>query len=69
MSTNLDDLPKKSLLRPDEVAHFFGISIRTVYNWVDFGDLEGVKPPSGRTVRITRESVKKIALQNESSEN
>jgi len=58
------DLPNKSLLRPDEVASFFGVSKRTVYGWVDIGKLEGVKPTQG-ILRIFRESVIKLIKSEE----
>lgn len=49
-------LPAKALLRPDEVAGFFSVTVQTVYNWYNSGDLEGIAL-KGKTLRITRESV------------
>jgi len=54
--SNAKDLPRKDLLRPDEVALFFNVSKATIYRWVDFGRLSASKP-SGGTLRIFRESV------------
>jgi len=51
-----NDLPKKTLLRPDEVARFFGVSRGTIYRWIDFGLLEACKPTRG-VIRIKRESI------------
>ncbi len=52
-------LPDKELLRPNEIAEYFSVSIKTVYGWIDQGKLDAVKLfPSG-PLRI-----KKSALQN-----
>jgi len=53
----MNDLPQKSLLRPDEVAAFWSVSVKTIYRWIDLGILEGVK--KGGTVRIPREDAEK----------
>jgi len=53
----MKDLPKKKLLRPDEVAAFFQVTKKTVYSWIKSGHLEAVKP--GRAIRIPREAVEK----------
>ena len=50
-------LPDKELLRPDEVAVYFSVRLRTVYNWIDKGLLEVKK--IGGVLRITRESAEK----------
>ncbi len=49
-------LPDKTLLRPDEVAEFFDLSVKTIYNWVEAGVLKGSNP-KGRSLRIFRQSV------------
>jgi excisionase family DNA binding protein len=49
-------LPEKELLRPDEVAAYFSVSIRTVYRWVDEGKFKTSKP-SYKVLRIFRKSV------------
>lgn len=54
--TSANDLPKKSLLRPDEVAAFFSVARSTVYFWYETGHIEGVKA-GGKTLRIFRDSV------------
>ena len=51
------DLPDKTLLRPDEVADFFSVELRTIYAWCDAGTLESVKIHG--TMRIYRRSVLK----------
>jgi len=51
------DLPNKKLLRPDEVAAFWRVSVSTIYRWIDIGVMPGVK--KGGTVRIEREEAKK----------
>ncbi|MFH2074482.1 MAG: helix-turn-helix domain-containing protein [Pseudomonadota bacterium] len=50
-------LPDKELLRPDEVAAFWSVSVKTIYRWIDQGILPGVK--KGGTVRVLREDAEK----------
>ncbi len=57
--TKFSDLPKKTLLRPDEVAAFFSISIETLYRWANEGKLESVK--IGKKLRFYREDVVRLA--------
>lgn len=52
------DLPKKTLLRPDEVALFLRVSMKTIYRWHAKGLLEGIR--FQRSLRIFRESVLKL---------
>ena len=54
-------LPQKELLRPDEVAKYLSLSIKTIYRWIECGRLDAVKI-GGRCVRIPRESVEKVIL-------
>ncbi len=49
------DLPEKTLLRPDEVASFLRVSVKTVYRWVAKGVLESVRLK--KSLRIYRRSV------------
>ncbi len=50
-----DDVPKRQLLRPVEVAVFFGVSAKTIYRWCDMGLMESVK--LNGSVRVLRASV------------
>ena len=52
-----NNLPDKELLRPDEVAKFWRVSVKTVYRWIDMGVMPGVK--KGGTVRVPKEEAKK----------
>ena len=56
--TELSDLPKKTFLRPDEVAAFLRVSLKTVYRWHAKGLLQGIR--FHRSLRIFRESVVKL---------
>jgi len=62
-----NDLPNKSLLRPDEVAAFFRISVKTVRRWCAQGHLQGGKERSG--LRIYRQSVIELLDRNGTSKN
>lgn len=52
------ELPKKELLRIDEVANYFSVTERTIRMWIEHGHLEAKKMPGAAsgTVRITRAS-------------
>lgn len=56
----MTSLPNKELLRPDEVAAYFGVCRSTVYLWIDHGLLEAEK--YHRVIRIPLESVKRFRL-------
>lgn len=53
----MTDLPNKNLLRPDEVAAFWSVSVKTIYRWIDLGILEAVK--KGGTIRVPREGAER----------
>jgi excisionase family DNA binding protein len=53
-----DDLPQKTLLRPDEVALFLSVSLKTVYRWYRTGLIEGTKVK--RSLRIYRDSILRL---------
>jgi excisionase family DNA binding protein len=50
-----NDLPNKSLLRPDEVGAFLSVSEKTVRRWVAEGVIRGVR--LGKSIRIFRDSL------------
>lgn len=47
-------LPVKPLYRPDEVAEYFSVHVRTIYNWLECGALKGIKIQG--VIRIPREA-------------
>jgi excisionase family DNA binding protein len=51
----MTELPNKALLRPGEVAEYFSVTIRTIYNWIDKGKLEAKKVFG--VLRVTHKSV------------
>jgi len=53
------DLPNKELLRPDEVATYYSVSVKTVRGWIATGKLEAVKIAGG-LLRVPRTAIKKI---------
>ncbi len=55
MQKQYGDLPEKTLLRPDEVAAFLRVSVKTVYRWVAKGLLDAVRLK--KSLRIYRRSV------------
>ena len=57
----------KSLLRPDEVAAFMRVCVKTVYRWCEEGKLEGVK--IGRTLRFYQKSVMDLRDERGTEEN
>ena len=62
--TEFEDLPHKTLLRPDEVAIFLSVSLKTVYRWYRSGLIEGTKVK--RSLRIYRDSILKLIDGDES---
>jgi excisionase family DNA binding protein len=64
VSTDFHDLPHKTLLRPDEVAIFLSVSLKTVYRWYRSGLIEGIKVK--RSLRIYRDSILRLIDSNES---
>lgn len=50
-----DELPRRSLLRPTEVATFLNVSLRTVYRWYEMDIIQGIR--LNHSLRIFRESV------------
>lgn len=52
MVTESTDLPKKVHFRIDEIAKYFDVEERTVYNWCATGKLKSFKV--GGTVRVKR---------------
>jgi excisionase family DNA binding protein len=53
----MNELPRKKYLRPDEVADFWRVDVKTVYRWVAMGIIDADK--IGGTVRISREEAEK----------
>ena len=60
-SSIMPDVPDKSLLRPDEIAQIFSVSVRTVYNWHAEGKMEGIKV-SHKCLRFPRAVVKELCF-------
>lgn len=53
----MGELPAKKMLRPDEVADFWRVDVKTVYRWIDLGILNAEK--KGGTIRVRREEAEK----------
>ena len=56
----MSDLPNKDLLRPDEVAKYFSLSVKTIYGWIDQGKIDAVRVGPSRVLRIRHENIKTI---------
>ena len=59
----LQDLPDTPLLRIGEVAHFFSVSPKEIYEWYNSGILEGRKHKG--VIQISRASVIDFIRKNE----
>ena len=53
----MNNLPNKALLRPDEVADYFSVDVRTVYLWIEEGVIQNAEKITKKTIRIPREEV------------
>jgi len=49
------DLPLKKTFRPDEIAAFLSLSRRTVYRWIERGDLPSFR--ASGSIRVLREDL------------
>lgn len=54
----MNELPDKALLRVDEVADFFGVTKKTIYNWINSGVLSASKIRG--VIRIPRAEVQTL---------
>jgi len=57
-------IPDKHSFRPDEVAKLFQLSTKTIYLWIEIGQLEAVRV--GGTLRVPRQAlldIQKPALE------
>ena len=63
----MTDLPKKPLLRVDEVASYFDVTEKTIYLWIDHGLLAAEKYK--RVIRVTRESIAQFRLASKMNPN
>lgn len=56
----MNQLPDKELLRPDEVASYLSLSVKTIYGWIATGKMDAVKVGQSRLLRIKREVVEEM---------
>ncbi len=56
----MNNLPNKALLRPDEVADYFSVDVRTVYLWIEEGIIQNAIRVTKKTIRIPREEAIRI---------
>lgn len=54
----MSTLPNKELLRPDEVAAYFSVTVRTVRRWINEDKLKAVKVFG--VTRIARKEVMRV---------
>ncbi len=57
MTTNL---PKRDLLKPDEVADYLSIPVKTLYGWIAEGKVEAVRVGPSKLLRIKRETAESL---------
>jgi len=55
----LENLPERPYYKPQQIAVFYNVHVRTVYGWISEGKLEAVKV--GGSMRIPRQAVKEFA--------
>lgn len=56
----MNTLPNKALLRPDEVAEYYSVDVRTVYLWIEEGIIQNAIRVTKKTIRIPREEAIRI---------
>jgi len=55
-------LPDKTYYRPGEIAEYFNISVKVIYEWIADGTIQGVRVAGKRCLRISREEVEKMKV-------
>ena len=58
----MEQLPRKALLRVDEVADYFQVTDRTIRLWIEHGLLDAEKI-NRSIVRVKRESIAKCMIR------
>lgn len=48
-------LPNKPFFRPESVAEYYDVNVKTVYGWIDQGKMDAVKV--GGSIRIPRHAI------------
>jgi excisionase family DNA binding protein len=56
----MKELPDKAHYRPEEIAEYFDISVKTLYQWIAEGKVPAIKPAGCSLLRITRGEVEKM---------
>jgi excisionase family DNA binding protein len=54
-------LPNKTYLTPQEVAKFYDLSVRTIYNWISEGKMQAEKVGPSRLIRIRRDVAERLS--------
>jgi excisionase family DNA binding protein len=57
----MTDLPNKAFLRPEEVAKWLDIPVKTLYGWIAEGKVPADRIAESRILRIRREVAIKLA--------
>lgn len=55
----MENLPERPYYKPQQIAVYFNVHVRTVYGWISEGKIEAVKV--GGSMRIPRQAVKAFA--------
>ncbi len=58
----MKELPDKDLLRPEEVAEYLSVSVKTIYGWIDIGKINAVRIAGSKVLRIERKVAEKLIL-------
>ncbi len=54
------------LYKVSEIAEFFQVAERTIYNWIEFGYLRAIKVGEGRgTIRVPEDALKEFCQKNQ----
>ena len=54
----IHELPDQKAFTPKEAAYYLGISVKTIYQWVNEGKLEAVRIGE-KLIQVSRESITK----------
>ena len=58
----MKELPDKAHYRPDEIAKYFDMPVKTLYQWISEGKVKAIRPAGCSLLRISKEAVDKMKV-------
>jgi excisionase family DNA binding protein len=58
----MKELPDKAHYRPDEVAEYFDMPVKTLYQWIQEGKVKAIRPAGCNLLRIPKDAVEEMKI-------